>query len=198
MPKSMRSRTLNRRCQIAKADPQGNPLRDEHGSYVLDYDGLWFFHISGGDNHDRKRVLPVDHEALLQFYANRINDSLKKRGSTRTVTAAEVYPELVQRCRKPSETYAPPGRPEEFSMVLNKNLCINWGHSFGTAAATQPISIEDMSFFAHTLPVEGTTAAEGTTTDATTPEGGSKRKGKPKAQPADAGKALTLEELGVQ
>ena len=196
--KSYRSRTLNRRCQIAKSDHQGNPLRDDQGNYVLDYNGLWFLHVSGGDHHDRKRVVPADYEAFLQFYADQINESLKKRGSNRTVTTAEVYPELVQRCRKPSETYAPPGHPEEFSIVLGKNLTVNWSHSFGNTATAQPISIEDMSFFAHTLPVEGTTAAEGTTTDATAPEGGSKRKGKPKAQPAEAGKALTLEELGVQ
>ncbi len=189
MPKSMRSRTLNRRCQIARADAQGNPLRDEHGNYVLDYEGQWFFHVSGGDHHDRKRVLPVDHEALLQYYAARINDGLKRRGSARTVTAAEVYAELVQRCRRPSETYAPPGRPEEFSLVLNKELCVNWTHGFGPAAAAQPFSLEEMSFFANTLPAEGG-GGESPSPDA--PEDGSgKRKGKPK------GPGLTLKDLGV-
>jgi hypothetical protein len=190
MPKSMRSRTLNRRCQIARADSQGNPLRDEHGNYVLDYDGLWFFHVSGGDHHDRKRILPVDHEAFLQFYVDRINESLKRRGSARTVTTAEVYGELVQRCRKPSETYAPPGHPEEFSLVLNKGLCINWTHGFGHAAAAQPIAIEAMSFFANTLAGEGSTGIESTHTDAPAPDDGTnKRKGKQK---------LTLKDLGME
>jgi len=188
--KSYRSRTLNRRCQIAKADPQGNPLRDDQGNPALNYNGLWFLHVSGGDHHDRKRVVPADHEAFLQFYADQINESLKKRGSNRTVTTTEVYTELVQRFRKPSETYAPPGHPEEFSIVLPKELTVNWSHSFGNAGVAATISIEDMSFFSHTFPGEGTNGIESTLPDAMTPEDGS---GKRKAK-----KGLSLKELGIE
>lgn len=189
--KSYRSRTLNRRCQIAKADTQGNPLRDDQGNPLLDYNGLWFLHVSGSDHHDRKRVVPADPEAFLQFYADQINASLKKRGSIRTVTTTEVYLELVRIYRKPSETYAPPGHPEEFSIVLNKNLCVNWSHSFGTAATAQSISIEGMSFFANTLPGDGTAGTESTSPDAVIPEDATnKRKGKPKG--------LTLKDLGME
>lgn len=93
--------------------------------------------------------------------------------------------------RKPSETYAPPGHPEEFSIVLNKNLCINWSHTFGNAATAQSISIEEMSFFANTLPGDGTAGAESTSPDAVIPEDATnKRKGKPKG--------LTLKDLGME
>lgn len=183
--KSYRSRTLNRRCQIARADAQGDPLRDDQGNPVLDYGGLWFLHVSGGDHHDRKRLVPADHEAFLRFYADQINDGLKRRGSSRTVTTAEVYLELVRIYRKPGETYAPPGHPEEFSIVLSKNLCVNWSHSFGNAATAQSISIEDMSFFANTLAGEGPAAPDAPAPD----DGTGKRKGKPK---------LSLKELGLE
>jgi hypothetical protein len=124
--KSYRSRTLNTRCQVAQADPQGNPLRDEGGNPVLDHGGLWFRVISGNSHHDRKRILPEDHEAFFRRKAKEIEDALKADGVADAVVAAdEVYAEYVGTFTKPNHTYAPPGRPEEFSLVLPKELVVN-------------------------------------------------------------------------
>jgi hypothetical protein len=67
--------------------------------------------------------------------------------------------------------------------VLNKHLCVNWSHSFGNTGAAPGISIEDMSFFAQTLP------GEDPVTEATAPEDGKRKGGKQKG--------LSLKELGV-
>lgn len=180
--KSYRSRTLNRQCQIAKSDPHGSPVRDAEGNPVLDHGGLWFFHISGGDHHDRKRVVPVDPQAFFKHKADEINEALKKRGKDRTVTPEEVYAEYVKAFRRPGETYAPPDHPEEFSMVLSKELCCNWTHGYGTAAAHLPTSIppEQTSIFLRLMTEDA---------PAKPADDGGKRKGKTKG--------LSLEELGI-
>lgn len=132
--KSYRSRNLTQKCQIAKDDGTGNPLRDEKGNVVLDYNGLVFFKVSGGENHDRKRLIPEDWRAFFTLKAKEIEAALNADGvSDVSVSVEDVYSEYATTFTKQAHTYAPPGQPEEFSVVLPKNLCVNWRGSVGTS-----------------------------------------------------------------
>lgn len=133
--KTYRSRNLCTRCQVAKDDGTGNPQRDDRGNAVLDHGGLWFYKISGTDANDNKRVVPQDHQAFFALKAKEIEDALKAEGvSDVTVTGEEVYAEYAATYTKPNRTFAPPGQPEEFSVVLPKELCVNWQGGGGTGA----------------------------------------------------------------
>jgi hypothetical protein len=125
--KSYRSRNLSQKCQIAKTEDGVNPLRDEKGHIQLDFGGLWFIKVSGAENHDRKRLLPEDHRAFFALKAKEIEEALKSEGITDVpVTPELVYEEFVATYTKPNHTFAPPGQPEEFTIVLPKTLCVNW------------------------------------------------------------------------
>lgn len=160
MTKSYRSRTLNQRCQIAKADKAGNPIRDDQGNYVLAYGGLFFLKVSGHDRQDNKRLVPEDHEAFFQLKAKEMEAKLKARGKTNvSVTPEQIYAEYVRVFTYPGKTYAPPGHPEEFSMIVPKGLCVNFSHSFGGGSNGSPmndIEIEEMSIFSR-LSSQGST-----------------------------------------
>lgn len=151
MTKSYRSRTLNQRCQIAKGDAQGNPLRDDQGTYVLAFGGLWFLKVSGHDRQDHKRLIPEDPQAFFQFKAKELEDKLKAKGKTNvTVTPEAVYAEYVRVFTNPSKTFAPAGHPEEFSMIVAKELCVNLTHQYGGGSNGSPmndIDLEDLSVF---------------------------------------------------
>lgn len=125
--KSYRSRNLTQKCQVAKDDGTGNPLRDEKGNPVLDHNGLWFLKVSGAENHDRKRLIPDDWKAFFAHKAREIEEALKAEGMTDvSVLVDDVYAEFAATFTKSAHTYAPPGQPQEFSLVLPKNLCVNW------------------------------------------------------------------------
>jgi hypothetical protein len=118
---------LGQKCQVAKDDGNGNPLKDEKGNVVLDHGSLWFLKVSGAENHDRKRLLPEDPKAFFAFKAKEIEEALKAEGVTDvTVTPELVYEEFSSTYTKPNHTFAPPGHPEEFTIVLPKALCVNW------------------------------------------------------------------------
>lgn len=125
--KSYRSRNLTQKCQVAKDDGTGNPLRDEKGNPVLDHNGLWFLKVSGAENHDRKRLIPDDWKAFFAHKAREIEEALRADGvADASVSVDDVYAEFAATFTKAAHTYAPPGQPEEFSLVLPKNLCVNW------------------------------------------------------------------------
>lgn len=125
--KSYRSRNLTQKCQVAKDDGTGNPVRDEKGNPVLDHNGLWFLKVSGAENHDRKRLIPDDWKAFFAHKAREIEEALKAEGMTDvSVLVDDVYAEFAATFTKSAHTYAPPGQPQEFSLVLPKNLCVNW------------------------------------------------------------------------
>lgn len=125
--KSYRSRNLSQKCQVAKTEDGVNPLRDEKGVIQLDFGGLWFVKVSGASTHDNKRLLPEDHRAFFALKAKEIEEALKVEGITDVpVTPELVYEEFVATYTKPNHTFAPPGQPEEFTIVLPKALCVNW------------------------------------------------------------------------
>lgn len=133
--KSYRARNLSIKCQIAKDDGNGNPLKDDRGNFVLDHGGLWFLKVSGTDANDNKRVLPLDATVFFQQKAKEVEDALRAEGITEvTISPEEVYAEYATTFTKPNRTYAPPGHPEEFSVVLPKGLCVNWQGGGGVAA----------------------------------------------------------------
>lgn len=133
--KSYRARNLTQRCQIAKTEDGINPLRDEKGNLLLDHGGLWFLKVSGAENHDNKRLIPQDYVAFLKVKANEIEEALKAEGvADVTVTPEDVYNEYVGMFTKPSGTYAPAGHPEEFSLVMPKQLCVNWAGGGGSGS----------------------------------------------------------------
>ena len=125
--KSYRSRKLGQKCQIAKTADGITPLKDDKGQVQVDHGGLYFLKVSGGDNHDNKRLIPEDHDAFFKFKARELEEALKAEGiADASVTAEEMYAEFVNTFTKPNQTFAPAGHPEEFSIVLPKGLCINW------------------------------------------------------------------------
>ncbi len=139
--KSYRSRGLTQKCQVAKDDGSGKPLRDDRNQIVLDHGGLWFLKVSGNDNHDNKRLIPEDHGAFFALKAKEIEEALKAEGITDVpVTAEMIYEEYVATFTKPAHTYAPPGQPEEFSIVLPKNLCVNWRGNGNGTNGTHPVT----------------------------------------------------------
>jgi hypothetical protein len=166
--KSYRSRTLNRRCQIAKADAAGNPLRDEQGNFILNHNGQWFFIVSGNSHQDRKRVIPVDPEGFFPRKAEEIQEALKAWGVVNAaVTPAMVYQEYCRVYTRPSETYAVPDHPEKFSLVLGKQLCVNEQGSYGGGNHTDHLGDlppEETAIFARLAaqaPTNGTTVPNG-------------------------------------
>ncbi len=157
--KSYRDRNLSQRCQLAKDDGGGNPLRDQAGNPVLDHAGLWFLKISGNDNHDRKRVVPEDHVAFFALKAKEIEEALRADGvADAAVTAEEVYAEYARTFTRPAHTFAPAGKPEEFSLVVPKGLCVNFCSGFhGGNALARPSAIpaEQTSIFARLRAARG-------------------------------------------
>ncbi len=151
MTKSYRSRTLNQKCQIAKVDKAGNPIRDEQGDPVPAFEGLWFFKISGHDRQDHKRLLPEDYVAFFTLKAKAMEEKLKAKGKTNVaVTWEQMYSEYVKTFTNPGKTYAPPGHPEEFTMIVPKQVCINFSHSFGGGNGAMQmcdLEVEEMSVF---------------------------------------------------
>lgn len=145
MTKSYRSRNLWRRVQIAKSTPTGQPLLDETGKPVLAYGGLWFSIISTGA--DRMRIIPADPDAFFRQRAEEATAAHKARGRNVTVTPEEVYKLYTAKFTRPSETYAPPDQPTEFSIVLSKRLCINLTHGSSGAKQgnTADVLTDDMS-----------------------------------------------------
>lgn len=125
--KSYRSRGISTKCQIAQDDGNGQPLMGADGKPLLDHAGLWFLKVSGNDANDNKRVIPLDHQAFFQLKAKEMEEALKAEGVTDvTVSADDVYADYATMYTKPARTYAPPGKPEEFSIVLPKGLCVNF------------------------------------------------------------------------
>lgn len=127
MSKKYRSRNLWRQVQIAKPGPDGLPLRDEGGKPILMYEGQWFSVVSTGA--DRMRVLPVDSEAFFRQRAEAATAAQKARGKNVTVTPEEIYKLYSGKYTRPSDTYAPPNEPSEFTIVLAKALCVNLSYS---------------------------------------------------------------------
>ena len=168
--KSYRSRHLTQRCQIAKDDGNGNPLKDEKGNPVLDHNGLWFLKVSGAENHDRKRLIPEDWKAFFALKAKEIEEALRSDGvSEVTVSVDDVYAEYAATFTKQAHTFAPPGKPEEFSLVLPKSLCLNWRGGISTgnngARVMNTVAPQHTSLFARlkaqkaTAPVNPTSPA---------------------------------------
>jgi hypothetical protein len=167
--KSYRSRNLSQKCQIAKTEDGVNPLRDEKGHVLLDFGGQWFIKVSGAENHDRKRLLPEDHRAFFALKAKEIEEALKSEGITDVpVTPELVYEEFVATYTKPNHTFAPPGQPEEFTIVLPKTLCVNWRGGVSTGAngvkSTPTVAPQMTSLFAR---IKAQRAAAATTPPAT-------------------------------
>ncbi len=178
MTKSYRSRSLNQRCQIAKADKAGNPIRDEQGNLIPAFEGLWFLKVSGNDKQDNKRLLPEDHVAFFTLKAKAMEDKLKAKGKTNvSVTWEQVYAEYVRVFTNPGKTYPPPGHPEEFSMIVPKQVCINFSHSFGgsNGSLMNDIEVEEMSVFSRLAAQEDS--------DSTPPANGKGRRRKAEAVP---------------
>lgn len=149
--KSYRSRGLTQKCQVAKDDSNGKPLRDERNQIVLDHGGLWFYKVSGGSNHDNKRIVPEDPKLFFALKAREIQEALKAEGIEEAVTPEMVYEEYVAVFTKPAHTYAPPGQPEEFSIVLPKDLCVNWRGCVGGTNGSRPaatVAPQETSLFA--------------------------------------------------
>jgi hypothetical protein len=162
--KSYRSRNLSQKCQIAKTEDGVTPIQDERGNTQLDFGGLWFIKVSGAENHDRKRLLPEDHRAFFALKAKEIEEALKAEGVTDvTVTPELVYEEFVATYTKPNHTFAPPGQPEEFTLVLPKTLCVNWRGAIGSGPAgvkAAPIvAPQHTSIFARLKAARAATAA---------------------------------------
>ncbi|WP_439628569.1 hypothetical protein [Gemmata sp.] len=192
MTKSYRVRTLNRRCQLAKLGKDGRPLRDEGGNAVLDHDGQWFLHVSGGDHHDRKRVIPADPDAFFRQKAEEATAFLRSKGKNVTVTPEMVHREYQRRFTRPQDTYFPPGRPEEFSIVTAKERCVNWSHGGSRAAGDRSdFPVEEMSFLTHLD--DGGPPPESPAAEAPT---GRRRKGKA-PQPVAAGPEDEAEEADL-
>jgi len=182
MTKSYRSRNLSQRCQIAKIGKDGQPLRDGTGQPVLDHGGAFFLKVSGSDCHDRKRLIPEDPVAFFQAKAEEVTAHLRTKGRNVTVTPEMVYAEYTKRFTRPGHTFAPPGQPEEFAVVVPKGLCLNWSHGGGGrgTGSNTSIAVEEMSFFQHVGDDE--TFAEGSTVETPTSEpSGSRRRGKHRA-----------------
>lgn len=141
--KSYRSRGLTQKCQVAKTDDGVNPLRDEKGNVLLDHGGLFFLKVSGGENHDRKRLLPEDPKAFFALKAREIEEALKAEGiADASVSAEDVYGEFAATFTKPAHTYAPPGQPDEFTLVLPKALCVNWRGGIATGGGVKaPVTV---------------------------------------------------------
>jgi hypothetical protein len=150
--KSYRTRGLTQKCQIAKTEDGVTPLRDDRNNVILDHGGQWFLTVSGGTNHENKRLIPVDHVEFFKLKAREFEDALKAEGITDvTVTIEMIYEEFVATFTKPNGTYAPPGHPEEFSIVLSKNLCVNWRGCVGGSNGTRPMATvapQESSLFA--------------------------------------------------
>jgi len=151
--KSYRNRGLTQKCQIAKTDDGVNPLRDEKGTILLDHGGLWFLKVSGAENHDRKRLIPEDWKAFFALKAREIEEVLKADGVTdAVVTTDDIYSEYAATFTKPAHTYAPPGQPQEFSIVLPKGLCVNFRGGVGVGSsgvrATEAVAPQHTSIFA--------------------------------------------------
>lgn len=150
--KTYRSRNLSIRCQIAKDDGTGNPLKDEKGNIVLDHGSQWFYKISGSDAHDNKRLIPVDHQAFFAQKTKEVLEALHAEGITDVaVTPEEVYQEYVNIYNKPGKTFAPAGHPEEFTIVLPKQLCCNFvggGPSLGGVGKPVVPAAQSLSIFA--------------------------------------------------
>ncbi|MBY0232266.1 MAG: hypothetical protein K2W96_23550 [Gemmataceae bacterium] len=167
--KSYRKRSLTQKCQIAKDDGNGQPLRDDRNAVVLDHGSLWFFKVSGNENHDRKRLIPVDHAEFFKAKAREIEEALKAEGITDVqVTQEMVYEEYTATFTKTAHTFAPPGQPEEFSLVVPKALCINWrGGSNGTNGTNHAVvAPQHTSLFARLRAAKEQAA----TANATTPQ----------------------------
>lgn len=150
--KTYRSRNLSIRCQIAKDDGTGNPLKDEKGHVVLDHGSLWFYKISGSDAHDNKRLIPVDHQAFFAQKSKEVLEALQAEGITDVqVTPEDLYQEYVSLYSKPGKTFAPAGHPEEFTIVLPKQLCVNFvggGPSLGGVNKPAVPAAQSLSIFA--------------------------------------------------
>lgn len=186
MTKSYRDRNLYRRVQIAKPGPGGKPQLDGSGNPVLAYDGLWFNVVSTGT--DRIRLLPVDHAEFFRQRADEATAAQKARGKDVTVTADQVYQLYAKRFTRPSDTYAPAGHPEEFTLVLPKTLAVNLTHGghTGTKSGPSEVLVDDLSVFSDLL--EGPVFLPAPTAPSGE-EPASTRKRKGKAVPAQVGAA---------
>jgi hypothetical protein len=191
MSKSYRERHLHRRVQIAKPGPGGKPQLDGSGNPVLAYDGLWFSVVSTGT--DRVRLLPVDHAEFFRQRADEATTAQKARGKDVTVTADQVYGLYAKRFTRPSDTFAPAGHPEEFTLVLPKALAVNHTHGghTGTRSGPSEVLVDDLSVFSDLL--EGPVFLP-TPTAPTGEEPAPTRKRKGKAVPAAVGAGNDQEE----
>lgn len=177
--KPYRTRGLRQKVQLAKPGPDGKPLRDATGQIQLDIDGQWFYVVSRGA--DRVRLLPVDHVAFFNWKAEQATKGLQAKGKTGAVTPDRLYEHYVAKFTRPTETYAPPGHPEEFSVVLSKHLAVNTTHGYGGTSRTDPddVLIDDLSVLAGLMSDEVTTP----TPTGHTPEEPPTRKRKKAPQP---------------
>jgi hypothetical protein len=134
MAKDYRTRGLNVKTQIAKPSvtDASKPMVDERGQPVLDFDGLWFLKVSGSDiKDDRKRALPEDWKGFFMRDVKAVQEALKVEGVTDQaildqVTIDAIYAsEYVTKYRRPTDTYAPPSHPDQFTLVVPKELCVN-------------------------------------------------------------------------
>src|SRR3954465_13577024 len=110
--KSYRTRGLTPKCQIAKSEDGVTPLRDDRNNVVLDHGGLWFLKVSGGSNHDNRRLIPEEPKVFFALKAREIQEALGAEGIEEAVTPEMVYEEYVANYSRPNGTYAPPGHPE--------------------------------------------------------------------------------------
>jgi hypothetical protein len=132
MAKNYRERGLSIRCQVAKpseADP-AKPLVDATGKPVLDYDGQFFMKVSGSDKDERKRLIPADYRAFFERDVKALKAALQADGITdeailNQISVESVYEEYVAKYRRLSETHAPAGQPDQFTVVVPKGLCVN-------------------------------------------------------------------------
>lgn len=155
--KSYRERRLYKRVQVARVGPDGKPLRGEGGQVEPDVGGQWFLVVATGA--DRARLLPVDHVAFFAWKAEQATRALQAKGKAGVVTPERLYDHYVTRYTKPSETYAPPGQPAEFTIVLSKQLCVNLTHgAYGGAsrAGSADVLADDLSVLAGLMSEEVT------------------------------------------
>jgi len=184
MAKNYRERGLSIRCQVARpseTDP-AKPLVDATGKPVLDYDGLFFLKVSGSDKDEHKRLIPVDYRAFFDRDVRALKEALKSDGVTdeavlNQITVESVYEEYVGRYRRQSATYAPPGLPDQFTLVVPKGLCVNMtgGGGIGSVnghSSFTPISPVSSALFQRLKMAAG--AKPSTPTAPTTPTKGRK------------------------